>query len=205
LGNLESIALDIHRRLVDRQKDVEFLSEQMSRITRILNGMRSLSRVGGDRKPLEIHKPIEETILSLNDIFEKRKVSLVKEFGAGAGEQFTVIADKDELVQVFSNIIRNSLYAIDDAKRRAGVVKVTTTKANSRIEIRINDNGSGIEKEHLARIFEPDFTTKSVEEGTGLGLSISRRLVRAFGGDIEIDATEKGKGTTFLIWLPAVS
>ena len=205
LGNLESIALDIHRRLYDRQKDVEFLSEQMSRITRILNGMRSLSRVGGERRPLEIHKPIEETILSLNDIFEKRKVSLVKEFGVGAGEQFTVIADKDELVQVFSNLIRNSLYAIDDAKRRAGVVKVTTSKSNGRIEIRISDNGSGIEKDHLVRIFEPDFTTKSVEEGTGLGLSISRRLIRAFGGDIEIDSTEKGKGTTFLIWLPGVS
>jgi signal transduction histidine kinase len=204
LGNLESIALDVHRRLVDRQKDIEFLTEQMSRITRILNGMRSLSRVGGDRRPLEIHKPIEETILSLNDILEKRKVSLVKEFGAGAGEQFTVIADKEELVQVFSNLIRNSLYAIDDAKRRAGVVKITTSKTKSRVEIRISDNGSGIEKDHMARIFEPDFTTKSVEEGTGLGLSISRRLIRAFGGDIEIDTTEKGKGTTFLIWLPAV-
>ncbi len=205
LTNLESISLDVHRRLLERNKDMDFLSEQMSRITRILNGMRSLSRVGGERRPVEIHTPLEATLLSLHDIIEKRKVSLVKEFGQEAGVQYVVEGDKDELVQVFSNLIRNALYAINDAKRRAGVVKISTVKNNSRIEIRIADNGTGIEKENIPRVFEPDFTTKSVEEGTGLGLSISRRLVRAFGGDIEIESTEIGKGTTFLIWLPAAS
>ena len=67
-----------------------------------------------------------------------------------------------------------------------------TQRNGDRVEIRIVDNGTGIKPEHLPRIFEPDFTTKSVDEGTGLGLSISRRLVRAFGGDLEVEQTVDG-------------
>jgi signal transduction histidine kinase len=71
--------------------------------------------------------------------------------------------------------------------------------------VRITDNGSGIAKENISKVFEPTFTTKSIDEGTGLGLSISRRLVRAFNGDLEVEKTETGVGTTFLIWFPASS
>ena len=112
------------------------------------------------------------------------------------------IADKDELVQVFSNVLRNALHAVDAAKRRAPVIRIATQRKGDRVEVRIIDNGTGIKPEHLSRIFEPDFTTKSVEEGTGLGLSISRRLVRAFGGDLDVEQTIEGEGTTFLIWFP---
>ena len=202
LGNLRSIAETMIKSREERVEDMEFFDREITRITRIVNGMRSLSRVGGERRPLDVHQPIDETIVTLGDLFEKRKISLVKDFGAETRDHYTVVGDKDEMVQVFSNLLRNSLHAIALAKRRAGQVRISTRLAAERVEVRIEDNGAGISAGNLARIFEPNFTTKSVEEGTGLGLSISRRLVRAFGGDIVVESTREGSGTTFLIWFP---
>lgn len=205
LENLLAIAADLSKRTSERREDLEFFGREITRITRIINNMRHLARVGGERRPLDIHAPIEDTALALGDLLEKRQVALVKDFSADPRERFTVTGDKDELVQVFSNLVRNALHALGAAKRRAPVIRVATCRAGARVEVRISDNGTGIKAEHLARIFEPDFTTKSVEEGTGLGLSISRRLVRAFGGDLEVESTQEGEGTTFLVWFPASS
>jgi signal transduction histidine kinase len=203
LENVGAIVTDLSKRLAERKDDFEFLDREITRVTRIINNMRSLSRVGGERRPLDVHAAIDDTATALGDLFIKRKVPLVKDYSADSRELFTVIADKDELVQVFSNLLRNALHAVDEAKRRAPVIRICTQRQGDRVEIRIIDNGTGIKPEHLPRIFEPDFTTKSIDEGTGLGLSISRRLVRAFGGDLDVEQTPSGEGTTFVIWLPA--
>lgn len=200
--NLGAISDDLEKRHSERKETIEFFAKEITRITRIVNNMRALSRVGGERRPLDVHLPIEDTALTLGDLFAKRNVTLVKDYSAESRDLFTVVADKDELVQVFSNVLRNALHAVDAAKRRAPVIRVATQRKGDRVEVRISDNGTGIKPEHLSRIFEPDFTTKSVEEGTGLGLSISRRLVRAFGGDLDVEQTIEGEGTTFVIWFP---
>lgn len=205
LENLSGIARDAVERNKERLSDADFFTKEISRITKIVNNMRSLSRVGGERRPVDVHVPLEETLVNLSDLFERKGVSVAKDFGAETRDQYTVIADKDELVQVFINLVRNGVHAIGQANRRAAVLRVSTLRKKDRIEIRIQDNGSGISKEHVGRLFEPNFTTKSLEEGTGLGLSISRRLVRAFGGDIELESTQEGEGTTFLIWFPVTS
>lgn len=203
LENLKGISDEELKRLEERRQDYDFLGKEINRVTRIINNMRALSRVGGERKPLDIHLPIDDTAVTLGDQLAKRNVSLVKEYGAETREHFTVVADRDELVQVFSNLVRNAMHAIDSAKRRAGEIKISTRCSERGVEVRISDNGTGIEADHLPRLFEPNFTTKGVEQGTGLGLSISRRLVRAFGGDLELEKSVVGEGTTFLIWFPA--
>jgi two-component system NtrC family sensor kinase len=202
LDNVSAISGDLARRLGERKEDFDFLGKEITRVTRIINNMRSLSRVGGERRPMDVHVAVDDTVTALGDLFSKRKVALVKDYSADARDLFTVIADKDELVQVFSNLIRNALHAVDAAKRRAPVIRLATQRRGDRVEVRVVDNGTGIKPEHLPRIFEPDFTTKSVEEGTGLGLSISRRLVRAFGGDIEVEQVVGVEGTTFVVWFP---
>jgi signal transduction histidine kinase len=205
LINLAGIAQDISKRVEERAEDMKFLGREIIRVTRIVNNMRALSRVGGERRPLDIHTPIEEIFLTLGDLFKKRNIDFIKDFSASPRESFYILGDKDELVQVFSNLIRNAMQAVSVANRRAGTVRVSTKIDNSRVEVRIIDNGIGIDRQNLGKMFEVNFTTKSAEEGTGLGLSISRRLVRAFGGDIEIENTVEGKGTTFLIWFPKSS
>jgi signal transduction histidine kinase len=150
-----------------------------------------------------VHQPIDETALAMSEALARHRVELVKDYSSDLRDRFAVIGDKDELVQVFTNLMNNALQAVESAARRAGEIRVRTSRAGDRIEVRITDNGTGIQGEHLARMFEPSFTTKTLEKGTGLGLGISRRLVRAFGGDIEVESTRPGEGTTFLVWLPA--
>jgi two-component system NtrC family sensor kinase len=202
LENLWALSRDAKARASEREQDMGFLSSEIARVTKIINNMRSLSRVGGERRPVDIHVSIDHTALTLGDFLFKRGVSLTKEFGEGSRNEYTVVGGRDELIQVFTNLIRNVAQAIHAAEPRAGEIRIAVKRVGDRVEIRISDNGTGIKQEHLGRIFEASFATKSLAEGTGLGLSISRRLVRAFNGDIEEEETVEGAGTTLFDLVP---
>lgn len=202
LENLKGIARDGLARAQARKEDLDFLSKEMLRVTRIVNNMRALSRVGGERKSIDIHQALDATWVAQKDLFERKKIQWIKDYSADPRTEFQIVADVDELVQVFSNLTRNALQAVSDANRRSGEIRISTRRTPERVEIRLTDNGTGIPKANLAKLFEANFTTKSLDEGTGLGLSISRRIVRAFGGDLELEKTTEGEGTTFLIWFP---
>ncbi|MBA2562766.1 MAG: two-component sensor histidine kinase, partial [Chitinophagaceae bacterium] len=81
------------------------------------------------------------------------------------------------------------------------MVTVTTRKLNDKIELSVEDNGNGIPKKTLDKIFQPFFTTKPTGQGTGLGLSLSYDIMKAHGGEIKVE-TKEGEGTTFVVQLP---
>ena len=95
------------------------------------------------------------------------------------------------------NILTNAFQAILDK----GTITLKTQKVNDKVIIRISDDGKGIEKENLKKIFDPRFTTKRVDVGTGLGLSISKKIIKAHNGEMKV-WSEVGKGTEFSIILP---
>ena len=105
------------------------------------------------------------------------------------------------------NILNNAFYAVGERSKSAGrdyepTVVVRTKRVGGRVEISIEDNGSGIPKENVDRIFEPFFTTKPTGSGTGLGLSLSYDIItEEHGGEMRVE-TEVDKGTTFVISLP---
>jgi two-component system, NtrC family, sensor kinase len=113
-----------------------------------------------------------------------------------------ITTDPTQLQQVFLNIIDNSIDAIGKSGT-IGIKTSVTSGANSEIMIEISDNGPGIPKHLLGRIFDPFVTTKKSDEGTGLGLSISYGIVEKLGGHIEV-ASEESNGATFIIRLPVV-
>jgi signal transduction histidine kinase len=106
--------------------------------------------------------------------------------------------DKDQIIRVFNNLIKNAIQSIERGKM--GLIEVTMSYTQEQmVRIDIADNGIGIPKEAIPKIFTPNFTTKS--GGTGLGLAISREIVINFGGRIYFQ-TEENKGTTFTVELP---
>ena len=121
-----------------------------------------------------------------------------------------VTADSDQMEQVFSNIIINACQAMPEGGRvylSAHELSIETADpsgvpAGKYIKVMIRDDGYGIEEDHLSRLFDPFFTTK--QNGTGLGLATAYSIVRKHGGHIRVD-TEVGKGTAFIIYLPAES
>jgi signal transduction histidine kinase len=103
---------------------------------------------------------------------------------------------KDQLVQVFLNLILNAL----DATDRDGRIELHVLRVPDGVEVTVRDNGCGIGPEQMRRLFEPYFTTK--KHGTGLGLFVTHRLVTDHGGRIGVDSIP-GEGTTFRVFLPA--
>jgi len=104
------------------------------------------------------------------------------------------------LFQVFANLIKNALHAVEHLGPR-GQVRIDVTRVEDDVQIVVRDNGVGIAPDDLRRVFEPFFTTKEVGRGTGLGLPISARLVERCDGNISIES-EKDKGTTVRVSLP---
>jgi signal transduction histidine kinase len=105
--------------------------------------------------------------------------------------------DKDQFRQVLVNLIQNAAEAIPDG--REGWVRVCGHVGSDALVLTVADNGEGIEEDHIAKIFEPLFSTKL--KGTGLGLAITAGIVRLHGGTIEVESAP-GAGTTFTIRLP---
>ncbi len=115
----------------------------------------------------------------------------------GIHEQFEVLMDRDKIVQVLLNLMRNAF----EAMKQPGIVHIRVYRKEDYCYIEIKDSGSGIQESDLDKIFEPFFTTK--ENGTGLGLSICKKIIQDHGG--ELTARSKiGEGSVFTVSLPLV-
>jgi two-component system, LuxR family, sensor kinase FixL len=107
-----------------------------------------------------------------------------------------VEGDSEKLKQVFLNLVKNAMEAME----KGGALKIRAERADGRAEIKIVDNGPGVQTNDQDKIFTPFFTTK--HRGTGLGLSVSKRIIENHpGGTLNLDSVE-GKGTTVSISLP---
>ena len=111
-------------------------------------------------------------------------------------EQVIVVADKSQLLRVFTNLLENAKQAIPDGKM--GRISIAVEKADTFVTVSITDNGVGIAREAASRIFEPYFTTKT--SGTGLGLAMTKKIIELWQGEIGFES-ESGQGTTFFVKL----
>src|SRR6185503_441150 len=115
-------------------------------------------------------------------------------------ERSLVEADKSQLIRVFNNLLLNALQSIPS--QRPGEVNVITENVDGQIVVSVRDNGIGIPEEEMAKVFIPNFTTKS--SGTGIGLALSRNIIESFGGTIYFKS-QRDSGTTFFVQLPLIS
>jgi signal transduction histidine kinase len=111
-----------------------------------------------------------------------------------------IMADFDQLQQVFINLIMNAIQAMPDS----GVLTLSTRLENNFIHTEVKDTGCGISEENMYSLFTPFFTTKDANKGVGLGLAVAHGLIENHKGRINVESTE-GEGTTFTVLLPVTN
>jgi signal transduction histidine kinase len=161
----------------------------------------------GQKEPTDINALADEYLrLAYHGLRAKDK-----EFNATMKTNYDKTIGKINIIpqdigRVILNLITNAFYAVTEKKKQIAhgydpTVSVSTKKLSDKIEIKVKDNGAGIPKSIVDKIFQPFFTTKPTGQGTGLGLSLSYDIIKAHGGEIKV-ATKEGEGSEFIIEIP---
>ena len=189
-------------------QNLEKISHHGKRASSIVRGMLDHSRTStGEKVPTDINYLCDEYLRLAYHGMRARN----KSFNATTETLFDESLDKVEIVpqeigRVLLNLVTNAFHAVME---KANVqndgyqpkVSVKTRQSNGMLKIMVGDNGPGIPKKNMDKIFQPFFTTKSTGQGTGLGLSLSYDIVLAHGGELTVESQE-GEGTVFSINIP---
>jgi len=178
-------------------KLLEKIERQTFRAAKIVNGLLTLARGGqapGEHAPTDVNGVINDVLALLEHQLKAVKIQIRRDLSAVPP---VVMGMEHKLQQVFLNLFINAR----DAMPRGGWLSITTRTRGGEAVIEVGDTGAGIQAEHLARIYDPFFTTKSVGEGTGLGLSITYGIVHEHAGTVTCDS-RVGEGTRFTVILP---
>ena len=138
---------------------------------------------------------VEVVALAL-DIFNEEYIVFESEHPV-----ITSCMDRSQLIRVITNLAKNAIQAIPKNQEKKAI-KVRVEQEQNQVVIFVEDNGTGIAKDAISRIFEPKFTTKT--SGMGLGLGIIKNIIENYNGTITFD-TQLGRGTTFRVILPIIS
>jgi hypothetical protein len=171
--------------------DMQVASRHASHVVR---SVKNLAARGSRREQgFDINESIQEALTILSSPLRKVEVDLK------LGELPAISANKGELVQVWMNLIKNASEAMLKARIENPALHIRSSVKKNFILVEVEDNGPGIPRAHLERIFQPDFTTKEtgLEFGLGLGLSIVERIVNSYGGDVNV-RSKPGK-TVFVV------
>jgi len=186
------------------QQMIDGIIHEGERIAQIVRGLLTFARA--DTHELgHVRFPdcIETSIALFGRQFEKHGITVEIDLEPNLP---AVRADGSRLRQVVVNMISNAYYALN-AKPASSVepklFRITARRAGKNVQVEFYDNGVGIKREYLGKVFDPFFTTRRETGGTGLGLSVSFGIIRDFGGTISVES-EEGKFTRFLIELSAV-
>ncbi len=181
------------------------LPDAKERLDRFSNGLveqiDALGRIAGEfsdfaRMPHAQAQPIDlrEVVAASVALFANQPEARVALHG---GPALTVHADREHLLRVFNNLIKNALQAIPQGQ--PGQVEIWLRQENGKAVVEVRDNGTGIAEADRERIFQPSFTTKN--SGMGLGLAMVQRMVENAGGRVWF-TTGEGKGSSFFVALP---
>ena len=180
------------------RRQLDLTHRQARRAARIVQNLLEFSRPASAQKKLvEVNNLVERT-LQLHE-HSLRRNNIEVDFRPDTTLP-GVIADANQLIQVFLNLVTNAEQAIREV-RDSGRLQIRPGLSGNRISITFQDDGVGIRPEALPRIFDPFYTTKRPGGGTGLGLSICMSIIREHGGLIEAEALPAG-GTVFTVSLP---
>jgi len=210
LGAIRGAVQLMRRELGDDARLGEYtdvLLKEVDRVNRIIEMLLDIGRPVTLRAvPLNVHQLLERVALLAEEMAGERGVQILRRYDPSLPP---IMADEDRILQVFHNLVRNAIEAMEGGGRLTLVTRLSMdplfTKVDlghgqrSMAEIQVIDDGQGIPKSVRARLFTPFFTTK--DKGLGLGLALCHRIVEEHRGAIQV-ASEAGKGTTVSCFLP---
>jgi PAS domain S-box-containing protein len=202
LANMGSL-LELIRRHPENMdaKAVENLSEQVTRISRIVRQLTHYCHPGEAERQIMRMDEVVDTALAMVRFDRRHRTIYVEDHVQRPGCDLMV--QPYAVQQVLVNIFQNAFDAVEDVSDPR-VTILTECHDDGLCGISVHDNGCGIAPDDLERVFEPFYTTKPVGRGTGLGLAIVRQLVEEHGGKCAV-TSEPGQGTTVRVCLPSVT
>ena len=178
---------------------LEKITRQTFRASEIVNNLLNFSRTSGTEfTAIDVNKIISDTLALLEHQFKVTKIKVQDE----RSPQIPLInGNAGRLQQVFLNLFLNA----KDAMSNGGTLRIATTNGDS-VGVMVSDTGTGIAQEHIHRIYDPFFTTKTAPRegqarGTGLGLSVTYGIIQEHAGKIRVES-RSGEGTTFYLDFP---
>lgn len=175
------------------------MQEGLDRMRDIVSDLREFSHTGstiGDT--LHVHELVQSSLRILNKPVTESQTEVIIDIDHG----LKVVGVKNQIIQVFSNLIMNAVQAMEETEEP--LLRISAkNEPEGFVSVLIADNGAGIDDGQKSQLFDPFYTTKDPGTGTGLGLSICFRMVEAHGGNIDVSSKLK-EGTTFTVQLPTI-
>ena len=194
-----------HRDMI--RENLHIIIDRVNKASSIIGAMRGFGRkVESDLAPVELNALIRKLLAFLDSQLRLGEIEVEL---ALTEEPCLVLGVDVRLEQVFLNLAQNAILAmgrvaapkLSIATQLAESLNMETLRLESKVLVTVADNGCGIAQEDLKKIFDPFFTTREAGLGTGLGLSIVDKIIRGFGGYVEVESVID-KGACFSVYLP---
>ena len=180
-----------------KEEALSYLSKMETEISRCSRIIRNLLDFARQTEPMlrlvDVNQVIEQVLAMVGHQAQLQNVEVVKEFSLSLPK---VMADFDQLQQIFTNLALNAIQAMPEGGR----LTVRSSAVDSEVRVDVQDTGCGISKENMGKLFTPFFTTKVKGKGVGLGLAVAHGIIERHKGRIKVQS-EVGKGTTFSVYL----
>lgn len=176
-------------------EELKCILDETVRITKSIRHLLNFSRpVNITREKNSINDIIEKAVSDIKYLINDKKITFRKTFKLDIP---FINIDRAQIEETICNLLTNAVQSI----KMSGEITIKTGSDNGDINIEISDNGEGISKDSIDKIFTPFYSSKEYGKGTGLGLSIAKRIITEHGGEISV-SSKSGKGTKFFIKLP---
>jgi len=180
-----------------KEEALGYLSKMETEVGRCSRIIRNLLDFARQTEPMlrlvDVNQVIEQVLAMVGHQAQLQNVEVVKEFSPSLPK---VMADFDQLQQIFTNLTLNAIQAMPDGGR----LTIRSSAVDGEVRIDVQDTGCGISKENMSKLFTPFFTTKAKGKGVGLGLAVAHGIIERHKGRIKVQS-EVGKGTTFSVYL----
>ena len=193
---LQQLAGQLEREQQSAIVELELLRQNIEHIKDIVAMQQNYAKISGVTETVQPAELVEDALRMNANAFARHELELIREYSDVPPLQ----VEKHKVLQILVNVLRNAMYACDEAQREAPRLKIKIAPTDGGIQMSVTDNGIGIPAENLTRIFSHGFTTR--QGGHGFGLHSGALAARELGGSLTGHSEGPGLGATFTLTLP---